>query len=104
MSTLNSGPVTQAELVAAGYTLTDGSGERVQLWTGTFDDGLCALISWDSTTLRKITIPDNLSRVAIYRGLLALGLVLNDAIQASSMGAGAKAAAQTQILNALRVD
>ncbi len=101
MSTLPAGPISSSALTAAGYVVVDGSGQRVQIWAGILDDGSACQIAWDSSSTRKVVVTFA-TPAGLYRSILGVAAVLNDIVQASGLGAGAKAAAQQAILDAIR--
>jgi len=90
--------VTPAEATAAGFTIVKGSGERVQLWSGTSGKGESVMYVMDSQVGVAVKVDD-------YDGATMLAVaaaaVLVDLIQASGLGAATKTAKIKVITDAL---
>jgi hypothetical protein len=100
------GTMTEAELVAEGWTRVTGAGERIQFWTGIDDragapDGMSAMLVWDSTTgRRKIIDPGDWQAVA--RILVGCVVILRDLLLMTPTPA--RQALAASLLQALKDD
>lgn len=105
MSALPSGPITQAQLTAAGYVVVEGAGSRFQIWAGTRPDLTAAMLAWDSVSGRRKFVADvNLHVVLTILGIAAVVSDLISAIPNATVSSATKAALRGDLLAALMDD